>query len=545
MAPSTQPSSSAPASASVLVVGAGPTGLALALCLRTYGIDVDVVDVKAGPSPDSKGIAINPLTCHMLDLIGEPHALGSGAQRVRRLAPSFGTTRLLPVDLRWLDHEHDAFLVQPQAATERALWAALVRRGGAVRWRTEVEGVAADDAGVEVRWRDADGTRAGGRYRYVVGCDGKHSRVRAAMGATLAGPDYPLHLVLGDFPLRWDAPRDEARYMVEAGTFFVLVPLPAGLWRVVVAHPGAPAPGTPVAAAITEPVRRRLGADVFAGDPTWISSAPLYTRVASRMAAGRLFIAGDAAHLFSPLGGTGMNTGIQDALDLGWKLAFVLRGFARSERLLASYELERLAAARANAAATDATTRAVAGLDPSPAFVSRFLPRAANRHELCHALPLQLSGLGLRHAASPALAPVEADPTSRVGSVSLGLPALLRRGPGLPAAGAPLHVVAAPADARDDAALQTLVAALRRHAPAVACLAVASSQPAARPPAELAPARVEVDAITRRRLGVAEGRVHVVRPDGIIACDAALSTTRPLLDHIAGLLDPAPEAPNP
>lgn len=538
MARSTQPSP-------VLVVGAGPTGLALALCLRTYGIDVDVVDVKAEPAPDSKGIAINPLTCHMLDLIGEPQALGSGAQRVRRLSPSFGTTRLLPVDLRWLDHEHDAFLVQPQAVTERALWAALVRRGGAVRWCTEVEHVAADDAGVEVQWRDADGTRARGRYRYVVGCDGKRSRVRAAMGATLEGPDYPMHLVLGDFPLRGDAPRDEARYMVEPGTFFVLVPLPEGLWRVVVAHPGAPAPGVPVVEAITEPVRRRLGADVFAGGPTWISSAPLYTRVASRMAAGPLFIAGDAAHLFSPLGGTGMNTGIQDALDLGWKLAFVLRGFARSGRLLASYEPERLAAARANAAATDATTRAVAGLDPSPAFVSRFLPRAANRHELRHALPLQLSGLGLRHAASPAIAPIETEATSPVGRVSLGLPALLRRGPGLPAAGAPIHVVAAPADERDDAALRALAAALRRHAPAVACLAVARSQPTARPPDEPVLPHIELDPIARRRLGVAEGRVHVVRPDGIISCEAAICTARPLLDYIAGLLDPAPEALHP
>jgi 2-polyprenyl-6-methoxyphenol hydroxylase-like FAD-dependent oxidoreductase len=544
MAPTTQ-ARSASASASVLVVGAGPTGLALALCLRTYGVGVDVFDVKAEPALDSKGIAINPLTCHMLDLIGEPHALGTGAQRVRRLAPRFGSTRLLPVDLRWLDHEHDAFLVQPQPATERALLAALVRRGGAVRWRTEVEGVAADDTGVVVRWRDDHGTRASGRYDYVVGCDGKRSLVREAIGATLEGPDYPMHLVLGDFRLRWDAPRDEASYIIDHGTFFVLVPLPDGQWRVVVAHPGRPPRGAPVVEAITEPLRRLLGADVVAAGPTWISSAPLYTRVASRMAAGRVLIAGDAAHLFSPLGGTGMNTGIQDALALGWRLAFVLRGWSRAERILGSYELERLAAARANAAATDATTRAVAGLDPSPAFVSRFLPRASNRHELRHALPLQLSGLGLRYPASPALAPTAADSTCAVGRVSLGLPALLRSGPGLPTAGAPIHVVAAPIDERDEAALQALVAACRRHAPAVACLAVASSDPATPPPARLAIPRVELDPIARRRLGLAAGRVHVVRPDGIIAYDAALRTTPALLDPIAGLVEPASEALEP
>lgn len=537
MARSTQPSP-----ASVLVVGAGPTGLALALCLRTYGVEVDVVDAKAEPAPDSKGIAINPLTCHMLDLIGEPHALGHGAQRVRRLAPRHGATRLLPVDLRWLDHEHDAFLVQPQPATERALLAALVRRGGAVRWRTEVQAVAADDAGVEVRWRDAEGTVAHGRYAYVVGCDGKRSLVRAAIGATLEGPDYPMHLVLGDFRLRWDVPRDEACYIVQDGTFFVLVPLPDALWRVVVAHPGRPAAGPPVVEAITEPVRRLLGADVFDSGPTWISNAPLYTRVATRMAAGRMFIAGDAAHLFSPLGGTGMNTGIQDALNLGWKLAFVVRGWSPAERALGSYEPERLAAARANAAATDATTRAVAGLDPSPAFVSRFLPRAANRHELRHVLPLQISGLALRYSASPALASVDAGVASPVGGVSLGLPALLRRGPGLPAAGAPIHVVAAPAAADDDEALEALGAACGRYAPAVACLALdAPGQPAARASARTGTPRVELDASTRRRLGLPTGRVHVVRPDGIVSCDAPLGATKPLLDHIAGLLQPASE----
>jgi 2-polyprenyl-6-methoxyphenol hydroxylase-like FAD-dependent oxidoreductase len=537
MARSTQPSP-----ASVLVVGAGPTGLALALCLRTYGVEVDVVDAKAEPAPDSKGIAINPLTCHMLDLIGEPHALGTDARRVRRLAPYHGGTRLLPVDLRWLDHEHDAFLVQPQPATERALLAALVRRGGAVRWRTEVQAVVADDAGAEVRWRDTEGTVASRRYGYVVGCDGKRSLVRAAIGATLEGPDYPMHLVLGDFRLRWDAPRDQARYIVQDGTFFVLVPLPDMLWRVVVAHPGRPAAGAPAPEAITEPVRRLLGTDVFASGPTWISNAPLYTRVATRMAAGRLFIAGDAAHLFSPLGGTGMNTGIQDALNLGWKLAFVLRGWSRAEPMLGSYEPERLAAARGNAAATDATTRAVAGLYPSPAFVSRFLPRASNRHELRHVLPLQLSGLALRYLASPALAPVDAGVASPVGGVSLGLPALLRRGPGLPAAGAPIHVVAAPVGDHDEEALGALAAACRRHAPAVACLAVGAPEHHAVPPfARSGLPRVELDAITRRRLGLPAGRVHVVRPDGIVSCDEPLGATKPLLDHIAGLMEPASE----
>lgn len=529
----------------VLVVGAGPTGLTLGLCLRAYGIDFDIVDRKPGPSRESKALAVNPLTVDQLELFGYAGAVGARACRVTRLNTVFEGQRLAPVDLRWLDHDRKSFLTQPQDETERELVRALEATGTRVAWGTDVLGVApgnADGDGVAVTLRGPGDDVASMRtYARVVGCDGKRSLVREALGATLAGDEYPMHFVLGDFELDWEGDPANAYYFVYEDTFFVFAPVSPGKWRVVVKHDGEAPTSAPDPAAITGPVRRRFGRDIFRAGPSWISQAPLYMKVASRLAAGRLAIAGDAAHLFSPIGGTGMNTGMQDALNLGWKLAFTIRGRARGPALLASYEAERLEAIAATAAATDGITRLIARIDRAPAKAVPFLPSLARRRVLSRLFPEAHSGLALRYAPTAPFTPT-LGATARVGTVCRGLPALLRAtGGGAHAGGAPFRVIVRPEGSSASSASRALLAALRdRSSPfggAVACLAVGARGEEGTRPDDSAWPVVALAPDDLRRLGVEVGAARVVRPDGIVSYDGPAADLDALGAHLTSILN--------
>jgi len=434
--------------APVLIVGAGPTGLTLANALVRQGVRVVIAERNAVPCRDSKALAINVASQYGFQTIGMEDAAGRGGNLLVRAGVYWQNKRLTGIDLRRLDDGCARVIVQPQADTERELIAALAACGQAVHWNTTVTALVPHADGTTTTLAGPDGDTVH-EFAYVVGCDGKHSLVRRQMGASFDGPDYPFHFVLGDFTLRWDAPVDQARYYADENGFFIMVPLGAKSWRVVVKRDGPMPQGRPDPAMITAPVRAHLG-EVFLDDaPTWLSSAPCYSRTSDRLRAGRLLLAGDAAHLFTPLGGTGMNTGIQDALSLAWRLALRLRGTA-DDSLLDAYEAERLETIAANARGTDHITRLIAGIERSSQALAAFLPTMANRPALRSTLPRRLAGLDFRYAAG--VQPVPGSPEA--GSI-WPLPALLRQtharhGPRL------FAVVAAHGDETALAALQRL-----------------------------------------------------------------------------------------
>ncbi|HEY2517041.1 MAG TPA: FAD-dependent monooxygenase [Polyangiaceae bacterium] len=508
----------------VLVVGAGPTGLSVALCLRACGVPFDLVDVKSGPSRESKALALNPLSLDQLDLLGYPDAVGARGRRVSRMNPIYGETRLTPIDLRWLDHDRPSFVAQPQDATERELIAALATRGADVAWNTELTGVADRGQDVEVTLRSGIEAPIHRTYAWVVGCEGKRSVVREAIGGEFVGAEYPMHFVLGDFELDWDGDPGQAYYFVYDDTFFVFAPIADGRWRVTVKHDGAPSPCGPKGTAITGPVCERFGRDIFRSGPSWISQSPIYLKLASRLRAGRLFIAGDAAHLFSPIGGTGMNTGMQDAFNLGWKLGFVARGWA-PEELLASYETERLEAIRANAAATDAMTRLITRIERTPEKLAPFLPHLARRRLLSRQFPMAQSGLALRYSRPHGVAEAK----GRVGSVCRGLPAFLKRIQG--SSMRPAYRVLAYTTAGEGAHVERLARACAPFGSRVV-LHQACAEGGERP----APRATPLDATALRRLGLTHGAALLVRPDGIVACEGAVSAPEPLYAHLNAVL---------
>ncbi|MEZ7238879.1 FAD-dependent monooxygenase [Rhodococcus sp. GXMU-t2271] len=345
---------------SVLVVGAGPVGLTAALELRRRGVDVVIVDRLPEPPQYAKAVGIQPRTLEVWD------AMGVVRPALDVSAPMHG--QIVYVDGRQvmrleLDLPEDVpyrFVCMPQYATERVLTQALAEHGTVVRRGVELTGFERTADGVVAALRDGDDTT---RLvaRYLVGCDGAHSAVRKGLGVSFDGDAFPEEYMLADVELDWSMP---GGYGIRASTtsdgtttdMMVCIPLPGtGRYRLstfVAPDLATPASGAGAVAHGLEGGRRpTLGhiqavLDRLAPEPTradalrWSSVFRISHRLAGSYGGGRVFLAGDAAHIHPPTGAQGMNTGIQDAYNLGWKLALAVRGRA-ADGLLDSYDAER------------------------------------------------------------------------------------------------------------------------------------------------------------------------------------------------------------
>ncbi|HET9934504.1 MAG TPA: FAD-dependent monooxygenase, partial [Polyangiaceae bacterium] len=358
-----------------------------------------------------------------------------------------------------------------------------------------------------------------------------------SIGAKLEGWDYPMHFLLGDFPLAWDRPSDQAYYYAFEETFFVIVPVSAGYWRVVVKRDGPFDPAAKIEANdIRELAERYLPTGLLAGDPIWLSGAPFYMRMASSLQRGRRFLCGDAAHLFSPIGGTGMNTGMMDAFDLAWRLAYVHHGHSTAEAVLPSYGEERSEAIERGAAAADAATRLIARIERAPERIAPMLPSLRGRRLLRRVFPFQQAGLGLEYSRSSIIRGGNAAGAPRPGTMCLGLLELrrqieVRTGKRTPLLETSVLIfVAAESLSAREVKLRAWLSDLSRFGGAslgVHIIAIGRKLPA-RSSATLA-----IDDITTlRRLGARDGAVLAIRPDGIIAFSGGLDDRQALLEHL-------------
>lgn len=236
----------------------------------------------------------------------------------------------------------------PQADTERLLLDHLRTLGLEVERNVEVTGLIEDDTGVVLNAPDS-----GLRADYVVGCDGAHSTIRQASGLSFQGDSPEEHFVLADVPLVWAGSDDEWHLWFHREGLLMLLPLSGGLYRVI-ADVG-PAIWPLDESHLRALFEQRGPQNASLGSPTWMSSYRIEQRRLAEYRRGRVFMAGDAAHVYNPAGGQGMNTGIQDAFNLAWKLGMVLRGNA-PESLLESYTVEREPVARSVAALTESIT---------------------------------------------------------------------------------------------------------------------------------------------------------------------------------------------
>lgn len=385
----------------ILIVGAGPTGLSLANDLARRKVPFKIIDSKSGPSSDSKGLAINISSQYGLRLIGVAPAPGGSGMPISRLNLYWNSARFSAIDFSHLPTGINSLITQPQAVTERELIQALEATGNQVHWGCKLTDLTETNNSVVAGYLTADGNLVEESFLFLVGCDGKHSRVRAQLNTAFEGKTYPMHFVLGDFHVQPGLADNQVHYFVYEDTFFIFVPIAKGTWRIVVKYDGE-LPQTPLSSHdISRIIARHFGDQLTLGDPLWISRAPFYNRIADCLSSKRLFIAGDAAHLFSPIGGTGMNTGIQDALNLGWKLAAVYHNLSH-EDLLASYAQERLPTIREAANLSDLSTQLITRQLVNHPALDKLVPCQRNRRFFRQVAPWLHSGLAQRVPLSAA-----------------------------------------------------------------------------------------------------------------------------------------------
>ena len=341
----------------VPVVGAGPVGLTMAAELARHGVRSRLIDRAAKPLPFCRAIGVTPRTLEVWEDMGVARTMidrGLWLTGMRSIIAGQPAQDFIapPLPLPF------AQLGLPQYETERVLAAHLAGFGVEAERGCDLTALQQDGDGIAVTIRKADGTTETARYDYVVGCDGAHSAVRKAAGIGFEGEAYPWPFMLGDVHIAWDLPYGmtfRSVCPVEGGPpdMFIAIPLPEpGRYRVSMLAPPALVPAGGTEHGIQTEAKgpsladlQGIADDLLPGRPLlsdlrWSSIFRISMRLASRYRADRIFIAGDAAHIHPPTGGQGMNTGIQDAYNLAWKLALVLRGSA-SEKLLDSYEAER------------------------------------------------------------------------------------------------------------------------------------------------------------------------------------------------------------
>ncbi|MGW8603679.1 FAD-dependent monooxygenase [Streptomyces sp. NPDC055893] len=330
----------APTDTQVLVIGAGPTGLLLAGDLATAGIDVTLVERRPhGLANMTRAFGVHARTLEQLDARGL-------ADELVATGTTLGTARLfgrLDLDLTRLPSRFNHLLVTPQYEVERLLERRAAAAGVTFRYGTELRGLHQDTDTVTAELTDPDGTPLTLTARHLVGTDGVRSAVRTALGLPFPGGSVIRSLVLADVRLA-EEPADAFSVSGSGDTFAFLAPFGDGWYRVMGWSRTRQVPDTePVDLdEIREITRRALGTDLGMHDPRWISRFHSDERQVPSYRVGRVLLAGDAAHVHSPAGGQGMNTGLQDAANLSWKLTAVLRGDAPDpEALLDSYQSER------------------------------------------------------------------------------------------------------------------------------------------------------------------------------------------------------------
>lgn len=373
----------------VLVIGAGPTGLALAASLVARGVTTMVVDQQAAGANTSRAAVVNARTLELLeDLDLARRLVKEGVEAPRFTIRDRGRT-LIPIDFSGLPTEYPYSLMVPQSTTERLLLERLEELGGSVQRPRSVTAIEQDPDGVTATFEDGDAVRA----RYVVGADGIRSIVRQQAGIDFEGSVYDESFVLADVKLTGDAPHDQViLYWATAG-LTVVAPLPDGTYRIVA--PVADAPEAPSAEFVQQILDTRVGANrLEVTSVIWGSRFRVHHRVADTFRAGRLLLAGDAAHVHSPAGGQGMNLGIQDAVALAHAIAAVLDGAPDS--LLDEYSGTRRPIAKDVVAMTDRLTR-LATLPPAVRPIRNAVIGVAGRvPSIRLALARRLSGLVYR-----------------------------------------------------------------------------------------------------------------------------------------------------
>lgn len=344
----------------VLIIGAGPTGLALACQLIRHNIDFVIIDKKETTTPYSKAIGVQARTLEIYEQIGLADKLianGTIADAARMIVGGKVRGEISFTDIGKGMSPFPFFLIVEQGVHERILYDFIEAHGTHVRWQIELDSLSQDDAGVTATIKDSAGEPETINAKYLVGCDGATSLVRHTLGLEFGGGTFERLFYVADVQIDWDF-RHGAFYVCLAKTnvtaFFPMRGGAENKYRIVGTFPeGLDKDEGDI---LYEEVERQIiddtELDLDISDVNWFSVYKVHSRSVNKFSNGRCFLAGDSAHIHTPAGAQGMNTGIQDGYNLAWKLAAVLKGNA-SATLLETYDEERVPNAKRLLETTD------------------------------------------------------------------------------------------------------------------------------------------------------------------------------------------------
>ena len=328
----------------VLIAGAGPVGLTLANELTRHGISVRIVDKNTERTDKSKALVLWSRTLELFDDAGCAKDFIPAGMRATGARISNGTDMVAQITFDSIDSRFPYALMIPQSESERILEEKLSAAGVKVERRTELTGFKDYGAGIEATLKKADGSTETIAADWLAGCDGAHSTVRHGLGFAFEGTTLESDWILADGEAVGLEPKDKLHIFWHRDGILAFFPIVGDRWRVVadlgVARNGSEKRADPTLDEVNALLKQRGSPGIVMSNPYWLAAFRINERKVKDYRKGRVFLAGDAAHIHSPAGGQGMNTGMQDAFNLAWKLALVIEGAAKSS-LLDSYSPER------------------------------------------------------------------------------------------------------------------------------------------------------------------------------------------------------------
>jgi 2-polyprenyl-6-methoxyphenol hydroxylase-like FAD-dependent oxidoreductase len=352
----------------VIIVGAGPTGLSLACQFIRYGVDFIILDKKETITPYSKAVGIHARTLEIYEQIGlaeQAVSEGNITERVRMVEGGEvrGEVELLKVGEGLSTYPY--MLILEQSKNERLLYDFLQSNGKEVQWLTELESFSQNDEGVTGQIKTANGETQTIEAKYLVGCDGPKSPVRHTLDLKFEGSTFERIFYVADVEIDWEFSHNALYVFMAQRSGIGFFPMPGtGRYRIVGAFPEEFAKDTDeiLYKEIEERIKKEVEVEMDITHVHWFSTYKVHSRHVESFFKGRCFLAGDAAHVHTPMGGQGMNTGIQDAYNLAWKIAFVLKG-AADAKIFETYNTERLENAKNLLGTTDRMFSMVSGGD--------------------------------------------------------------------------------------------------------------------------------------------------------------------------------------